>query len=65
MSFSTPTVVPYVGTWIEMMLSNAGLTCSSCRSLRGNVDRNAVDPMDIDETNTVVPYVGTWIEILS
>ena len=34
------TVVPYVGTWIEIKLTVLSLTRAERRSLRGNVDRN-------------------------
>ena len=33
-------VVPYVGTWIEMYPASPAWFRRSCRSLRGNVDRN-------------------------
>ena len=34
-------VVPYVGTWIEISAMKGRTRISLCRSLRGNVDRNA------------------------
>ena len=34
-------VVPYVGTWIEINAMKKNFIGSNCRSLRGNVDRNA------------------------
>ena len=34
------TVVPYVGTWIEIIKIVAARIASERRSLRGNVDRN-------------------------
>ena len=57
-------VVPYVGTWIEILRSSASLRGNKCRSLRGNVDRNTVPSVQIMYSPVVVPYVGTWIEIL-
>ena len=36
------TVVPYVGTWIEINSIRRATRAGACRSLRGNVDRNAV-----------------------
>ena len=33
-------VVPYVGTWIEILDSGEDPWEKACRSLRGNVDRN-------------------------
>ena len=36
------TVVPYVGTWIEIISSIPGKLKEWGRSLRGNVDRNLV-----------------------
>ena len=36
---------------------------STCRSLRGNVDRNFVALKALLKL-VVVPYVGTWIEML-
>ena len=38
-------VVPYVGTWIEMIRSAATSCACWSRSLRGNVDRNALRPL--------------------
>ena len=37
----------------------------SCRSLRGNVDRNNQNSANKQMQFQVVPYVGTWIEIPS
>ena len=40
-AFSHPArVVPYVGTWIEISMPSFPDDIGSCRSLRGNVDRN-------------------------
>ena len=39
-SMSLHPVVPYVGTWIEIFDSQRKEYTLSCRSLRGNVDRN-------------------------
>ena len=36
------TVVPYVGTWIEILYGILDFALMTCRSLRGNVDRNHV-----------------------
>ena len=36
-------VVPYVGTWIEMLLASVLPNSAPGRSLRGNVDRNRND----------------------
>ena len=36
---------------------------STCRSLRGNVDRNMKRDHIAQSRPDVVPYVGTWIEI--
>ena len=33
-------VVPYVGTWIEIFYASELSLVNACRSLRGNVDRN-------------------------
>ena len=55
-------VVPYVGTWIEMLMSVSLLMMSTGRSLRGNVDRNPSQRPGVIGA-IVVPYVGTWIEI--
>ena len=41
------TVVPYVGTWIEMSTLYDASTIRSGRSLRGNVDRNSVFSVDL------------------
>ena len=62
--FSSPRsiVVPYVGTWIEMIL-NKLLLSPSRRSRRGNVDRNVRMSRRPGIGMEVVPYVGTWIEI--
>ena len=58
------TVVPYVGTWIEInCLEDVGV-CNQCRSLRGNVDRNILKSKN-KKIKKVVPYMGTWIEIPS
>ena len=35
-------VVPYVGTWIEIREPQLCRAWRICRSLRGNVDRNAL-----------------------
>ena len=35
-------VVPYVGTWIEMLLNVSMKKTLAGRSLRGNVDRNCI-----------------------
>ena len=57
-------VVPYVGTWIEMIADPLTALIDIGRSLRGNVDRNPC--VLVNPRNTfVVPYVGTWIEMLS
>ena len=37
---------------------------STCRSLRGNVDRNMKRDHIAQSRPDVVPYVGTWIEII-
>ena len=55
-------VVPYVGTWIEMITSNKIGWIKYGRSLRGNVDRN-LPLLFLPLLDQVVPYVGTWIEI--
>ena len=55
-------VVPYVGTWIEMYPEYTSLRSRLCRSLRGNVDRNRCFRITCPRLD-VVPYVGTWIEI--
>ena len=55
-------VVPYVGTWIEIIFGSKQYYKSSSRSLRGNVDRNLAMPK-LGQIIVVVPYVGTWIEI--
>ena len=57
------TVVPYVGTWIEIPGMYASASAPRRRSLRGNVDRNCVFHDDLTIVVSVVPYVGTWIEI--
>ena len=57
-------VVPYVGTWIEILLETLLSLRMWRRSLRGNVDRNICRAWDIYNQRRVVPYVGTWIEIL-
>ena len=31
-------VTPFVGVWIEMIITDTILLCSSCHSLRGSVD---------------------------
>ena len=41
--FRTCKVVPYVGTWIEIKKAQQVNSILSCRSLRGNVDRNNLD----------------------
>ena len=56
-------VVPYVGTWIEILTSYGYVMKTVCRSLRGNVDRNAKIFHNDRKHRWVVPYVGTWIEI--
>ena len=56
-------VVPYVGTWIEMLLVRVCHSIRFRRSLRGNVDRNAVALEGFLSVSGVVPYVGTWIEM--
>ena len=56
-------VVPYVGTWIEMMAPLVLVKEICCRSLRGNVDRNIEFSRVAERIDAVVPYVGTWIEI--
>ena len=55
-------VVPYVGTWIEMLIYLSHRSSCIRRSLRGNVDRNVRQVSD-KWRRKVVPYVGTWIEI--
>ena len=35
-------VVPYVGTWIEILARRAAAASCAGRSLRGNVDRNSL-----------------------
>ena len=57
-------VVPYVGTWIEILLPREGTKLDRSRSLRGNVDRNVLASLIVNEARSVVPYVGTWIEII-
>ena len=44
------TVVPYVGTWIEMTITRSRTSSCLGRSLRGNVDRNNLNSIteDID-----------------
>ena len=63
MSGNEDPVVPYVGTWIEIEKALERLKISHGRSLRGNVDRNALTDVKVDIRGSVVPYVGTWIEI--
>ena len=58
-----PSVVPYVGTWIEIKGLSAPENYFCRRSLRGNVDRNIIARIVIGILSIVVPYVGTWIEI--
>ena len=55
-------VVPYVGTWIEILAVNFTISRKRGRSLRGNVDRN-LPKVKLTFDVFVVPYVGTWIEI--
>ena len=55
-------VVPYVGTWIEIYDLFYNKWIGNRRSLRGNVDRN-VAVMVTSYIVIVVPYVGTWIEM--
>ena len=46
-------VVPYVGTWIEIFYASELSLVNACRSLRGNVDRNNVGeliPFDVIES---------------
>ena len=59
------TVVPYVGTWIEITRICWQRQISQSRSLRGNVDRNTSWIGQKWQEFTVVPYVGTWIEMSS
>ena len=57
-------VVPYVGTWIEILILPRGEPEGKGRSLRGNVDRNLAYLRRESLGTYVVPYVGTWIEML-
>ena len=57
-------VVPYVGTWIEILSLHSSLMHCFRRSLRGNVDRNFDRANEDKYDSQVVPYVGTWIEIV-
>ena len=42
-------VVPYVGTWIEILDVNICAADAQGRSLRGNVDRNIIDDVAVRE----------------
>ena len=57
-------VVPYVGTWIEILHGQMIRCPWKSRSLRGNVDRNPCQDLSKAGKQKVVPYVGTWIEIV-
>ena len=50
-------VVPYVGTWIEIIKSLNVDAVNRCRSLRGNVDRNYMEDDFSDYMTTSFP---TW-----
>ena len=50
-------VVPYVGTWIEIISKEKYGGDVMGRSLRGNVDRNYPD---IERTQSVILSFPTW-----
>ena len=50
-------VVPYVGTWIEMLAIDPAPGKHLRRSLRGNVDRNTADDIRLDP---YAPSFPTW-----
>ena len=53
----TKSVVPYVGTWIEMFFVLRNVILSTGRSLRGTVDRNG---QAFDGNTITIGSFPTW-----
>ena len=60
--YDSSPVAPLAGAWIETMIHCVGITCHSCRSPRGSVDRNYAGDYDHYYDHYVAPLAGAWIE---